>query len=65
MIGCVYTLSPMTVWFVVCGSVLLRTAVRGLPAREQRWIAALLVGAMAIRVAMVAALFLFGSPDRI
>ncbi len=65
VIGCVYTLSPMTVWFLVCASVLLRIAVRGLPAREQRWIAALLVGAMAIRVAMVAALFLFGSPDRI
>jgi hypothetical protein len=65
VVGSVYTLSPMTVWFVLGAGVLLRIAVRGLPPREQRWIAALLVGALAIRVAMVAALFLFGSPDRI
>jgi hypothetical protein len=65
VVGCVYTLSPMTVWFVLGAAVLLRVAVRGLPTREQRWIAALLIGAMAIRVAMVGALFLFGSPDRI
>ena len=65
VVGGVYTLSPMTVWFVLGAAALLRIAVRGLPPREQRWIAALLVGALAIRVAMVAALFLFGSPDRI
>jgi hypothetical protein len=65
VLGCVYTLSPMTVWFAIGAAVLIRIAVRGLPAREQRWIAALLVGAMAVRAAMVAALFLFGSPDRI
>jgi hypothetical protein len=64
-LGCVYTLSPMTVWFALFSGALLRVAVTGLPAREQRWIAALLVGAIVIRVAMVAALFLFGSPDRI
>jgi hypothetical protein len=65
LVGGVYTLSPMTVWFVLGAAALLRLAVRGLPPREQRWIAALLVGAFAIRVAMVGALFLFGSPDRI
>jgi hypothetical protein len=65
VVGGVYTLSPMTVWFVLGAVALLRMAVRGLPPREQRWIAALVVGALAIRVAMVAALFLFGSPDRI
>jgi Dolichyl-phosphate-mannose-protein mannosyltransferase len=65
LIGCVYTLSPMTVWFTLAAAALLWIAVRGLPAREQRWIVALLVGAIAIRVAMVGALFLFGSPDRI
>src|SRR5262249_46233180 len=36
-----------------------------LPARERRWVAALLVGAMAIRAAMVGALLLFGTPDRV
>ena len=65
VIGCVYTLSPMTVWFVLGAAALLRIGVRGLPPREQRWIGGLLFGAMAIRLAMVAALFLFGSPDRI
>jgi hypothetical protein len=65
VVGCVYTLSPMTVWFVLGAGVLLRIAVRDLPPREQRWIAGLLVSALAIRVVMVAALFLFGSPDRI
>jgi hypothetical protein len=65
VVGCVYTLSPMAVWFALGGAALLRLAVRGLPPREQRWIVALLVGAVLIRVVMVAALFLFGSPDRI
>ena len=65
VVGGVYTLSPMAVWFVIGGTVLLRIAMRGLTPREQRWIAALIVAAMAIRVAMVAVLFLFGSPDRI
>lgn len=64
-LGAVYTLSPMTVWFVVGVAVLLGMAVRGLSPRERRWIAALLAGAMAVRAAMMAALFLFGSPDRI
>jgi len=65
VVGGVYTLSPMTVWFALGAMALLRIAVHGFPVREQRWIAALLVGAFAIRVAMVGALFLFGSPDRI
>src|SRR5262245_29235178 len=55
----------MAVWFTLATAALLWIAVRGLPAREQRWIVALVVGAIAIRVAMVGALFLFGSPDRI
>jgi hypothetical protein len=65
LIGCVYTLSPMTVWFALGVALLIRIAIRGLPPREQRWIGALIIGAVAIRVAMVAALFLFGTPDRI
>lgn len=64
-LGCVYTLSPMAVWFVVGAAALVRIAMRGLSAREGRWVAGLLIGAMAARAVMVAALFLFGSPDRI
>jgi 4-amino-4-deoxy-L-arabinose transferase-like glycosyltransferase len=62
-LGLAYTLSPMTIWFVAGGAALVWWAGRDLPPRERRWVGGLLVGAMAIRAAMVAALFLFGSPD--
>jgi hypothetical protein len=64
-LGFGYTLSPMTVWFIAGAAALVWWAGRDLPPRERRWIGGALVGAMAIRAAMVAALFLFGSPDRL
>jgi hypothetical protein len=64
-LGFLYSLSPMSVWFVVLGAALVRLAMRGLSPREARWVAGLLITAMAIRAVIVAALFLFGSPDRI
>jgi hypothetical protein len=64
-LGIAYTLSPMAIWFIVGAAAVLWIAVRGLSAREQRWVAGVIVCAMTIRVAMVAALFLFGTPDRI
>ncbi len=64
-VGAVYTLSPMSVWFAVGAVAVIWCSRRGLPAREGRWIAGLLVAALAVRAAMIAALFLFGSPDTI
>jgi hypothetical protein len=65
VLGFVYTLSPMSVWFAVFSALLLWWSGRGLPVREARWIAGLLVTAIAVRAAMVAGLFLFGTPDRV
>lgn len=65
LLGFVYTLSPMSVWFAVFAALLVWWSRRGIPAREGRWIAALIVSAIAVRAAMVAALFLFGTPDRV
>jgi len=65
VLGLLYTLSPMTLWFIAAGAALVWYAGRDLPARERRWVSALLVGAMAVRAAMVAALLLFGTPDRV
>jgi len=62
-LGVVYTLSPMSVWFVVIGAAIVWAGRRGLPPREARWVAAMLAAALAVRAAAVAALFLFGSPD--
>src|SRR5262245_57020804 len=64
-LGALYTLSPMTVWFVLGAAGLVKIATRGLTPREQRWVSGIMVSAMAARVAMVAGLFLFGTPDRV
>jgi hypothetical protein len=53
LIGLVYTLSPMLVWFVVAAGLLYRLAVRELGETERRWITAMLLVAIAIRVAAV------------
>ncbi len=62
-LGFVYTLSPMAVWFCVGSFVLVWCGGRGLPARERRWIMGVLIGALALRAAILAALFLLGTPD--
>jgi hypothetical protein len=58
LLGVLYTLSPLTV-VVACGAIAL-TAVsgRGLPDEERRWLIAILTVAFALRVVVVAALFL-------
>lgn len=62
-LGVLYTLSPMTVWFLAVGGVLVWAGGRGLPERERRWVRGLLVAALAVRAALVAWLFVFGSAD--
>lgn len=62
-IGVVHALSPMTVWLVVwmaaLGAYLWITS----GPRERRWLIALLVVAVALRVAVVAGLFLWLDPN--
>jgi hypothetical protein len=63
LLGFVYTLSPLTVWFAALSVVLVWLGGRGLPAEEARCIRLVLIAAIAVRVLIVAALFLFGTPD--
>jgi hypothetical protein len=63
LLGIVYTLSPLTVWFAVASTLIVWIATRGLPPREARWVGGLLVTAIAVRVVIIAALFQFGTPD--
>ena len=63
LLGVVYTLSPMTVWFTAISAVMVWLGARGLPPAEARWIRGLLVAAIVVRVAIVAWLFEFGTPD--
>lgn len=64
-LGFVYTLSPMSVWFAVFTALLVWWSRRDMPAREGRWITALILVAVAVRAAVVGGLFLFGTPDRV
>ena len=56
--GVVYALSPLTVWFSLAMVLLVRWALQGLSGGERRWVLALLLIAIALRVAAVAALFI-------
>ena len=56
-IGVVYVLSPLTVWFAVAMWALHRYATSGFEADERRWLTAVLVIAVALRVAAIAGLF--------
>jgi hypothetical protein len=58
LLGLVYALSPLTVWFAVAMIALLRWSGRGLPDAERRWIQWLLLAAIAARIAAIAGLFL-------
>ena len=64
LLGIVYTLSPLTVWSAAASVLIVRLATRGLPPREARWVGGVLVSAIAVRVALIAGLFLLGSPDQ-
>jgi hypothetical protein len=63
VLGVIYTLSPLTVWFAAASVLLIRLGTRGLPAREARWIGSVLVAAIAVRGVIVGGLFLLGTPD--
>jgi hypothetical protein len=65
LLGIVYTLSPLTVWFAMASVLIIWTGTRGLPPGEARWVARILAGAIAVRVVIVAALFLFGTADHL
>lgn len=56
-IAAVYVLSPLTVWFVVAMWALHRYATSGLEVDEGRWMTALLVAAIALRIIPIAILF--------
>jgi hypothetical protein len=56
-IGVVYVLSPLTVWFAVAMWALLRYATSGAGKDERRWMTAVLVIAIALRVTAIAVLF--------
>jgi hypothetical protein len=55
--GVVYALSPLTVWFAVAVVLLVRWALTDLTGSERRWVVALLLTAITLRVAALAALF--------
>jgi hypothetical protein len=57
-LGAAYTASPLTVWFAIAMMVVFAWAARGLPARERQWIWGMLAAAIALRVALIAVLFL-------
>ena len=58
LIGIVYTLSPLAVWFALAVVMMVRAAGRGLGEDERRRIYILLAVAIGVRVLAVAALFL-------
>ena len=53
----VYVLSPLTVWFAIAIVPVVALAVRGLPDGERRFVIAIAVAAIALRLLVVAALF--------
>lgn len=58
IVGIAYALSPFTVWFVVAMGALFWWAGRGLSARERRWVWGILAVAVALRVLVIATLFI-------
>jgi hypothetical protein len=63
LLGLLYSVSPMAVWFLAASALLVRLSARGLPAREARAVQVIVATALAVRAALVAWLFLFGSND--
>jgi hypothetical protein len=58
VLGVVYTMSPLTVWFGLVMWLLTAWAVHDLDGVERRWVLALLVAAIVCRVMAIAGLFL-------
>src|SRR5579871_3719257 len=63
-IGVAYTMSPLMVVFAAGLPWIVWRAIRGLPARERRWIAAVVTIAVVIRLLALAALLLTTDPIR-
>lgn len=64
IVGTVYALSPMTVWFGLAMVLLFRCAGSGLPDRERQWVVGLLAVALILRVLAIAGLFLLTDHER-
>ncbi len=64
VLGVLYTLSPLTVLCLTALTAVGWAIARELTPRERAWFASLVAVAMAIRLAAIAALFLFADPSR-
>jgi hypothetical protein len=60
--GALYTVSPLTAWCIPLALIVLTLAGRGLPTYERRWLNAVLVIALASRVAVIGAMFIADTP---
>src|SRR4051812_44531900 len=60
--GVLYTLSPLAAWCVALGAVVLTLAGRGLPSHERRALHALLIVALAARIAVIGAMVIVNMP---
>jgi len=60
--GALYTVSPLTAWCVPLVVLVLTFSGRGLPETERRWLNAVLVIALAARLAAIGSMFLVNSP---
>jgi hypothetical protein len=60
--GALYTVSPLTAWCIPCFVLVLTFAGRGLPTAERRWLNALLVIALAARLAAIGSIFVVKMP---
>ena len=63
ILGVAYTISPLTIWFIPAAAMLVWWGGRGATPREQRWIVGVILAGIAVRIALLAGLFLFGSPE--
>lgn len=65
LVGVVYLLSPLTVWFLLAMLLLVRWAAKDLTGGERRWILGLLLVAIALRMVAVGALFALTDHSRV
>lgn len=59
-LGVAFAASPLFVLFAAATALLFRRAAKGLDGRERRWILAMLLAALAVRLLLLLALFTFG-----
>lgn len=65
VLGTAYALSPVTLWSAAAIIGIFVWAGHGLPQRERRWVLSFLAGAVALRVLLVAALFIASNPSEV